>query len=150
MKTKQKVKFELPSKVEGFLVFAMAMLIFLIDILQNKIQDFGMNYVVTYASAGKLLPAIDLFWIAVFTYTIITVFLFSRNIWEGRLDRKVDILFGIFMFVGLVLLVAGAVAGFTHSAPQPVSWFYYVPQITFYHIGMLFSIIGGLWFAITK
>jgi hypothetical protein len=150
MKKKAKIQFGLPSKVEGLLIGGMIFLLFLIDILQNKIQDFGLQYVVTYATAGKTVPAIDVFWIAIILFTIFAVFVFSRSIWEGRTDRKVDIIFGVIMFVGLVLIVAGAIAAFLYQGPDPVTWFYNIPQISFYHIGMLFEIIGGLYFAITK
>lgn len=153
MKTKthhKRIKFGLPSKVEGFLVGALIFLLFLIDILQNKIQDFGMGYVVTYATAGKVIPAIDIFWIAVFLFTFVAVLLFGRNIWEARYDRKIDLFFGVIMFLGLVLLVSGAIAAFLYKAPQGVVWFYGIPQITFYHIGMLMEVISAMYFAITK
>lgn len=149
-KTHKKLQWGLPNRVEGFLIGGMLLLLFLIDILQNKIQDFGLDYVVTYSTAGKVIPAIDIFWIAIFLFTIFACLVFSRSIWEGRTDRKIDLFFGTLMFVGLILLVAGAIAAFTHAAPEAVSWFYYIPQITFYHIGMLFEIIGGLYFAVTK
>jgi hypothetical protein len=149
MKNKR-LQFGLPDKVEGFLVGALIFLLFLIDILQNKIQDFGLDYVVTYATAGKVIPAIDIFWIAVFLFTIVAVFLFSRSIWQGRTDRKIDIIFGVIMFVGLILLIAGAIGAFLYKAPEGVIWFYGIPQITFYHIGMLMEIIAGMYFAITK
>jgi|PlaIllAssembly_1097288.scaffolds.fasta_scaffold00281_3 hypothetical protein len=149
MKNKR-LQFGLPDKVEGFLVGALIFLLFLIDILQNKIQDFGLDYVVTYATAGKVIPAIDIFWIAVFLFTIVAVFLFSRSIWQGRTDRKIDIVFGVIMFVGLILLIAGAIGAFLYKAPEGVIWFYGIPQITFYHIGMLMEIIAGMYFAITK
>lgn len=149
-KTKKRIQFGLPSKVEGFLIGGMIFLLFLIDILQNKIQDFGMDYVVTYATAGKVMPAIDIFWVAVFLYTFFAALVFGRSIWEGRTDRKVDLIFGTMMFIGLVLLIAGAIAAFLHAAPEGVSWFYFIPQITFYHIGMAFSVIAAMYFAITK
>lgn len=150
MKLKKRIQFGLPSKVEGFLVGALIFLLFLIDILQNKIQDFGLDYVVTYATAGKVIPAIDIFWIAVFLFTFVAVLLFSRNMWEARYDRKIDIFFGAIMFLGLVLLVAGAIGAFLYKAPEGVIWFYGIPQITFYHIGMLMEIVAGMYFAITK
>ena len=152
MKTKKhrKIQWGLPSKVEGLLVGGLIFLLFLIDILQNKIQDFGLQYVVTYATAGKVIPAIWVFWVAIFLFTIFAVFLFSRSIWQGRTDRKVDVLFGIFMFAGLVLIVAGSIGAFLYKGPDPVSWFYNIPQISFYHIGMGMEIIAGLYFAITK
>lgn len=149
-KTKKKIHFGLPSKLEGFLIGGMILLLFLIDVLQNKIQDFGLDYVVTYSTAGNVIPAVDIFWVAVFLFTIFASLVFARSIWEGRTDRKVDLFFGTLMFIGLVLLVAGAIGAFTHSAPEAVSWFYHIPQITFYHIGMLFAIIGAMYFAITK
>ncbi len=151
MKTShKKLQFGLPSKVEGFLIGGMLLLLFLIDILQNKIQDFGLGYAVTYATAGHVIPAIDIFWVAVGLFTVFAVFVFSRSIWEGRTDRKIDVFFGLIMFIGLVLLVTGAIAAFNFQAPIGVPWFYGIPQITFYHIGMLMEIIAGLYFAITK
>jgi hypothetical protein len=150
MKNKKRLQFGLPSKVEGFLIVGMVFLLFLIDILQNKIQDFGMDYVVTYATAGKVMPAIDIFWIAIFLFTFFAALVFGRSIREGRTDRKIDLIFGTMMFIGLVLIVAGAIAAFLHAAPQPVPWFYGIPQITFYHIGMLMEIVAALYFGITK
>jgi hypothetical protein len=150
MKKHRRVQFGLPSKVEGFLIGGMILLLFLIDILQNKVQDFGLDYAVTYSTAGNVIPAIDLFWIGIGLFTIFSVFVFSRSIWQGRTDRKVDVLFGVLMFVGLVLLVAGAIAAFNFQAPVGVPWFYGIPQISFYHVGMLMEIIAALYFAITK
>jgi hypothetical protein len=150
MKTNKKLQWGLPNKVEGFLIGSLLLLLFLIDILQNKIQDFGLGYAVTFATAGHLVLAINLFWIAVGLFTIISVLVFSRSIWQGRTDRKVDVFFGVLMFLGLVLLVAGAIGAFNFQAPEAVAWFYGLPQITFYHIGMLMEIIAGLYFATTK
>lgn len=149
-KTHKKLEFGLPSKIEGFLIGGMIFLLFLIDILQNKIQDFGLGYVVTYATAGHVIPAINIFWIAIFLFTFFAVLVFGRSIWQGRTDRKVDVFFGVLMFIGLILLIAGAIAAFNFAAPQGVPWFYGIPQITFYHIGMAMEVIAGLYFAITK
>ncbi len=149
-KSQRKIHFGLPSKLEGFLIGGMIFLLFMIDILQNKVQDFGMDYAVTYATAGHVIPAIDLFWIGIGLFTIFAVFVFSRSIWQGRTDRKIDIFFGVFMFIGLVLLVAGAIAAFNFQAPVGVPWFYGLPQISFYHVGILMEIIASLYFAITK
>jgi hypothetical protein len=150
VKKRKKIRFGFPKKIEGFLIGGMIFLLFMLDILQNKIQDFGLDYVVTYFTAGKTVPAIDLFWVAVIGFTIFATLVFSRSIWEGRKDMKVDVFFGIIMFVGLVLIIAGAIAAFSFKGPEPVPWFYNIPQISFYHIGMLMEIIGGLYFAITK
>jgi len=146
----KKIQFRFPNKIEGFLIGGMIFLLFMMDILQNKIQDFGLDYSVTYFTAGKTVPAIDLFWVAIILFTIFATLVFSRSIWEGRKDRKIDVFFGCLMFVGLILIVAGAIAAFSFKGHEPVPWFYNIPQISFYHIGMLTEIIGGLYFATTK
>jgi hypothetical protein len=150
LKSQRRIQFGLPSKVEGFLIGGMIFLLFMVDIIQNEIQNFGLGYYVTFATAGHLIKAIDLFWIGILLFTIFAVFVFSRSIWEGRTDRKIDIFFGGLMFVGLVLLIAGAIGAFNFQPAQGVPWFYGLPQITIYHIGMLMEIIAGLYFAITK
>lgn len=148
-KKQKKIKYGLPDKIEGFLIGGMIFLLFLADILQNKIQDFGLDYPVSIW-AGMTVLAINLFWIAIALYTIFLTLIISRSIWTRGTSHKLDVAVGIMAFIGLVIVVVGAIGAFYFQPPEPIPWVYNIPQITFYHIGMALEVIAGLYFSITK
>jgi hypothetical protein len=143
------MKFKKLKQIEGFLLGGMIFLLFLIVIVQDILQNRGIDHqVMIYA--GQTISTILVFWIAVLLYNIFLFLLISRSVWEKRLNRNLDVVIGAITFIGFTLLLVGAIAGFTYMRTDTINWFFNIKQMIFYNIGIFFEVIGGLYFAITK
>tara|TARA_Y100000310_G_C20685663_1_gene818771 strand:+ start:1248 stop:1715 length:468 start_codon:yes stop_codon:yes gene_type:complete len=147
------IKFKPPERVEVVLLVLMVFTLFLADVNQNKFNDFGLDYKVTfYQDLGALgtfqMKAITLFWVAIIIFHILLVSVFTLSILKRGTFYGFDLIAGIVALLGLVILVSGALLTI-YTAKVPVFWGT-IAVVTYYHVGILLEVLAGLWFASTE
>lgn len=150
MKHKPKLHFRFPKKLEFILLFLATVFLFWTDILQNKIQDLGIDYQVHVTTEFKLL-AINLFYFTFIITFLLILALTIRSILIRGTYYGYDFIGGFFGLLGLAVILTGATVGFSHPVTYQIPLFTkFISQIAYYHIGIAMTIASMVYFTITE
>ena len=151
MKWFRKIKLRLPRKFETILIVLMTLSLFLLDINQNKIQDFGLDYQVHFAS-NLLIKATTLFYVGFFVLFILLSTLIFYSIFNKKGNAKADFLIGIIGYLGLIFLFGFGLISFYYPATFQVPFFATtLAQIDGYHfVGIFLLILTIIYFSFTE
>lgn len=146
-----KPKLRLPKRNETILLVIGMFLVWWIDVLLNKYQDFGIGYKVCFLE-GLCARAIDLFWILVFVYIGIILTLTIRAVLNRRTWYVYDAIGGGIMLFGIVVIVTGGISFLFMEKGQTIPFlFMELKNLDFHHLfGILPQIIGAAYFALTE
>lgn len=147
-------KFGLPSKAEAVLLFFAGVTLFYLDVSQNKALDLGINYQTTYFGNIKSF-ALWNFYIGLFVYFVLLVIIIMLAVRNRHTHWRWDILNGSLAILGIAFLVGGFLSELAKlSNPAFAVPFVYpdwlLSPTTFYHLGVVISLITGLFFTFTE
>ncbi|MBU1456909.1 MAG: hypothetical protein KKD01_19515 [Proteobacteria bacterium] len=142
--------FNVPWK-ERLLAGILAISIFWWDILQNKIADLGVDYRVTLAT-GITFKATSMIYIAFLIMFIIITYFIIYAVTNNRGNKIIDIIAGVFGYLGLAFLFGTALLSFYHPSDFIIPFLNTTTTlINLYHFGGIGVIlISTLYFIITE
>jgi hypothetical protein len=144
-KNKWRVNWRLPSTNEiglfilGFIFFG------IFDYAQNFFQDTGNIDAMTWFG----MSAINLFWISIICYHIVLFTAIIRALLKPRTSHRWDFIFGSLAILGVYVIIGGALAGIYFGTVDVIPWFFSLPQVTLYHIGVVLQVLAFIWFVLT-
>lgn len=142
-------KFNFPEKIELFLALSLAFLLFLFDVVQNKVLDLGTDYRVSFFSEYSA-KASSFLWIAFILLVIFQLILLYRNIWYKSKKRYFDYAFALLLSIANTLLIIGFVSSINAGGHVPVEYFFNMIPVNIYHLGIALEILSIFYFAFTK
>ena len=142
------IKFKLPQRTEIILITLAIFSLFLLDVLQNKFLDLGIDYKV-HLIESITFTALSGFWVGLLAYHIFLFGLISYSFFKKGTSFLWDGVVGVIAIFGTIVIAVGAISGiYTTQIPF---FSFTLNQITFYHIfGILPQIIAMIYFAVTE
>ena len=136
-----------PHRIELVLLTFYAFFFAVMDILQNKVIDLGIDYQVILFWQTTA-PALLLWEISLILMHVALMGLFLMSLRSTGTDKTLDVIVGVIAFFGIAILLAGVV----NQIYSPTIYFlgYTLRSIDFYHLGIYAEIFAGLWWAFTK
>lgn len=142
-------KINFPEKLILFLALSLAFLLFLFDIVQNKVIDLGTDYKVTFFGQHSV-KASSFLWVAFALLVIFQLILLYRNIWYKAKKHYLDYVFAFLLNAANTLLIIGFVSDFNVGSKIGVGYFFNMVPVSIYHLGIALEIISIFYFAFTK
>jgi hypothetical protein len=136
-----------PHRVEMVLLFVYAVTYLWFDVIQNKVLDNGIYYMVSWVEGIKS-SALDLSIIMLIIFHMVLMALFLMSLRSKGTNRFWDIIVGTLAFFGVAITLTGFVHGI--NSEQIRFLFIDMRTITFYHIGVGIEMFAGLYWAFTK
>jgi hypothetical protein len=150
----KKLVISTPDRIEKILIFLFIGLFMWWDVLQNKVLDNGVEYMVTFFGNWQM-QAIDLatiifgLWhITLILLHITLIMLFLLSLRSNATNNTYDIIVGSLALFGVAIVLAGFTADYYSDTIH--FFFTTMKTVTFYHIGVGIEIFAGLYWAFTK
>lgn len=139
----QKITFGFTHRIEMVLLFLYAVLFLTFDIVQNRIINAKSFDIIIYG-----MKALDLAVILLIAFHLILIALIMMSVNSKSTSTKLDYIIGAITGFGVAIILTGFILTlFTNNINF---LFIDLPILSFYHIGVTFEVIGGIYYAVTK
>jgi hypothetical protein len=143
----KKITLGTPHRVEMVLIFFYTLLLLWWDVVQNQILSFGVEHRVTWAF-DVTTRALDLGIILLIGFHIVLMLMFLMSLRSKKTNRVFDIIIGTLAFFGVAIVLSGFIVSLYSETIRFL--FVDLPVLTYYHIGILFEVVAGLYWALTQ
>lgn len=140
----------LADKVNILSLVCFILSLFLLDVSANNIAAYGIAVTEGFYR-GTEVRATSTFWFgfigAAFFFALVAI----RSMYVRRkYPSKLDLFFGIFGVIGLMIILSGGILMFWHGNSLLIPFFSFdITRITYYHTGIGIELIAMFYFALT-
>lgn len=144
---KKRLTLGTPHRVELILIFLYVTFLLWFDILQNKVQDLGRDYAVTWVS-GITTSALDLAIVMFILFHITLMGLFLMSLRSKGTSRVFDIIVGTIGFFSVAMILSG----FVNMLYSDTIRFLFIDMtsINYYHTAIFTQFFVAIYYTFTK